>query len=498
MVELEESLDKYQKLGLGVTAISSDSAAVLKTFADRVGGFRYPLLADPEAKIIRQFGVLNRNIPHTFRSYGICHPGTFIVDENGVVQSKFFEENHRQRTTAETILVKEYGAGGIKRMEAKTEHLKFSASVSQSVVRPGNRFAVIIDVDLKKAMHVYAPDVENYRPIRLTFEKHKQLYFHKTEFPNPIKLRLEAIKETVPVYKDRVRVTQDVTLSHRYRDKSITLSGKFEYQACDDKTCYVPASVPVTVTVEVVRHDSKRVPPELRKKRAIVEVYELRTYTTNEGKLENLNARFRDHTLALFKKHGMQSVGYWVPTDERKSKNTLIYVLKHKSRDAAKASWAAFRADPQWQKVTRESQKHGRILAKPPESVFMHTANYSPMLSNDEKSDDTVFELRTYRTNKGKLTILDARFRDHGIRIFNRFGIQSVAYWHPADEPDSRDTLIYVLRHDSRDVAKASWKSFAADEEWKKITKQSEKDGKFLRESPESIYMRATDYSPIR
>ena len=70
---------------------------------------------------------------------------------------------------------------------------------------------------------------------------------------------------------------------------------------------------------------------------AAADVYELRTYTTHEGKLENLNARFRDHTVRLFKKHGMESVGYWVPTAEPKSKNTLIYVIKHKSRDAAQA-----------------------------------------------------------------------------------------------------------------------------------------------------------------
>ena len=168
--------------------------------------------------------------------------------------------------TAETILVKKYGGDGVKRMEAKTDHLTLTASVSQDPVRPGNRFSVIIDVNLKNAMHVYAPGVQNYRPISLTFEKHEHLYFHKPDFPKPEKLRLEAIKETVPVYvyKDRVRVLQDVTLSHRYRDKSITLSGKIEYQACDDKTCYLPASVPVTMTVDVVRHDSKRVPPELR------------------------------------------------------------------------------------------------------------------------------------------------------------------------------------------------------------------------------------------
>lgn len=94
------------------------------------------------------------------------------------------------------------------------------------------------------------------------------------------------------------------------------------------------------------------------------EVFELRTYTTNEGKLDNLNARFRDHTVGLFKKHGMESVGYWVPTDEAQSKNTLIYVIKHASRDAAKASWQAFLADPEWKVVAKASQVDGQILAK--------------------------------------------------------------------------------------------------------------------------------------
>ena len=85
------------------------------------------------------------------------------------------------------------------------------------------------------------------------------------------------------------------------------------------------------------------------------DVYELRTYTTQEGKLGALNSRFRDHTVRLFKKHGIESIGYWVPTDEVKSKNTLIYVIKHKSREAAKTSWKAFLADPEWKKAASES-----------------------------------------------------------------------------------------------------------------------------------------------
>ncbi len=231
---------------------------------------------------------------------------------------------------------------------------------------------------------------------------------------------------------------------------------------------------------------------------SFADVYELRTYTTNEGKLDNLNARFRDHTVGLFTKHGMESVGYWVPADGPKSENTLIYALKHKSRDAAKASWKAFLADPAWKKVAAESQKDGQILAKRPDSVFMDVADYSPKFANSKKGGDGVFELRIYRCNEGKLPNLDARFRDHTIRLFDRHGIKSVAYWHPADEPNSKDTLIYIVRHDSRDAAGKSWKAFGSDEDWRKVAKESQKDGKFLRERPESIYMKATDYSAIR
>ena len=108
-------------------------------------------------------------------------------------------------------------------------------------------------------------------------------------------------------------------------------------------------------------------------------VYELRTYTCNEGKLEALKTRFRGHTIEIFKRHGMESVGYWIPQDPEKSKTTLIYILVHPSLDAAKKNWAAFRADPEWQKVAAASEANGKILAKSPESVFMDPADFSEL-----------------------------------------------------------------------------------------------------------------------
>ena len=107
-------------------------------------------------------------------------------------------------------------------------------------------------------------------------------------------------------------------------------------------------------------------------------VYELRTYTAPAGKLGDLHARFRDHTLRLFTRHGMTSVVYLAPTDAPLKDNTLVYLLAHDSRDAAVKSWDAFRKDPEWVKVAAESQVNGRIVEKV-ESVFATATDYSPL-----------------------------------------------------------------------------------------------------------------------
>ncbi len=107
-------------------------------------------------------------------------------------------------------------------------------------------------------------------------------------------------------------------------------------------------------------------------------VFELRTYTANEGKLPALEARFRDHTIKLFEKHGMKNVGYWVPADAPASQNTLIYILSFPDREAAKKSWAAFMYDPEWKKVQQESEVNGKLVGKI-DSVFMQATDFSPI-----------------------------------------------------------------------------------------------------------------------
>jgi hypothetical protein len=107
-------------------------------------------------------------------------------------------------------------------------------------------------------------------------------------------------------------------------------------------------------------------------------VYELRTYTTNDGKLPALQARFRDHTMKIFERHGMRNIGYWIPQDAPRSSNTLIYIIAHPSREAAARNWEAFRQDPEWQQVSAASEANGKLLASI-DSVFMDATDYSPL-----------------------------------------------------------------------------------------------------------------------
>ena len=229
--------------------------------------------------------------------------------------------------------------------------------------------------------------------------------------------------------------------------------------------------------------------------------YEMRVYYSPPGKLEELHARFRNHTLKLFEKHGITSVAYWVPVDNKENK--LIYILSYPSREARETSWKAFMADPDWQKVWKESEKNGTLVARL-EQYFLKATDYSPEIKAAKANDERVFELRTYKAAPGKLKPLHARFRDHTVKLFSKHGMGQFAYWElePGQTkdkgPQEPDTLIYVLSHKSQEAAKNCFDAFRADPEWTAAKSASEKDGPLLPKPPESVFLKATDYSPTK
>jgi len=263
-VELEDSLDRITETGLGVVAISYDSVEIIRHFADRMGGFRYTLLADPESKIIDAFGIRNRYVEEGHAWFGVPYPGTYIVDENGVVKEKFFDKSYRQRTTADTILLKTFGIDGEPRIEGKLPQFNFTAYTSERQVYPGNHFAVLVDIELPEKMHLYAPGSESYRAVNLRLDPHPMLKEGALELPRPEKLFLPVIDETVAVYTGRVRIFRELAVSPAFKGSGIQVDTILSYQTCDDKICYPPSELPLSFKLDVLENDKQRVPEQLQ------------------------------------------------------------------------------------------------------------------------------------------------------------------------------------------------------------------------------------------
>jgi hypothetical protein len=227
-------------------------------------------------------------------------------------------------------------------------------------------------------------------------------------------------------------------------------------------------------------------------------VYEMRTYFAAPGKLNDLNARFRNNTTRIFSKHGMTNVGYWIPVDN--PDNKLIYILSYPSREAREASWKAFGSDPEWQGVAKASEANGKLVTKV-ESVFMQNTDYSPAIKIESKTPNRLFELRTYTTSTGNIQNLNDRFRNHTMKLFAKHGIENIAYFQPMPKADGTksDLLIYLIAHKDRSTGDASWKAFREDPNWVKVKAASEvKGGGSLTTKVESVFMSPTDYSPIK
>ncbi|HUR47595.1 MAG TPA: NIPSNAP family protein [Candidatus Saccharimonadales bacterium] len=229
--------------------------------------------------------------------------------------------------------------------------------------------------------------------------------------------------------------------------------------------------------------------------------FEMRTYYAPEGKLDDLHARFRDHTCALFEKHGIRNIGYWVPQENPERK--LIYLLAYPSREAREKSWKEFFADPEWQKASKESEKNGKLVKKV-EQRFLTPTDYSPEIKPSTSNPARTFELRTYTASEGNLGALDERFRSHTIKLFEKHGIKNFGYWHlMTDQKGADRTLVYLLAHESKEAAAKAFAAFRADPVWIKAKEESEKKaGGSLTEGGmagvQSVFLTPTDYSQTK
>lgn len=256
-MELQDRLPELRSQGLTVVAVSYDPVETLAKFASE-RKINYPLLSDRGSAIIRQYNLLNESVERESRAYGVPHPGTFMLDASRRVTSRFFEERYQERNTAASIVVRQGSAATGPTVTTRNQHLTVTASASDAQVAPGSRITLAFDVTPARNIHVYAPGDHSYQVIAAHIEPQPVLMLHDARYPPSETYHFAPLKETVAVYQQPFRLTRDVTIAatreaqQALRElKTLKVSGKLEYQACDDKVCFRPTAIPFALELHV-------------------------------------------------------------------------------------------------------------------------------------------------------------------------------------------------------------------------------------------------------
>jgi peroxiredoxin len=270
-------VDELRKSGIGLAVISYDSPQILSDFSKRQG-ITYPLLSDVGSTTIRRYGILNTVVEEALgpngkdravladlqryatvtqaseRLRGIPFPGTFMLDRQGRVTARFFEDYYWERNTVSNIMLRGGAARtAVTAIQASTAHLSLDAYPSDPSVSPGTRFSLVVEVRPKRGIHVYAPGAAGYRVIALNIEPQPYVRTMPIRYPASEMYHFKPLNERVPVFQKpftlAVEVVPEVTAESRksFAGKGeLVINGALEYQACDDKICYDPASLPLS------------------------------------------------------------------------------------------------------------------------------------------------------------------------------------------------------------------------------------------------------------
>jgi len=188
------------------------------------------------------------------RHRGIPFPGTFVVDRQGRVTSRFFEDYYWERNTLSSMMVRlGIGRAPVQATQASTQHLDLRAYASDATAAPGTRFSIAADITPKPGMHVYAPGAADYRIVALNITPQPHVRVEPLQYPQSEIYHFVPLNERVPVYQKPFSLTMDVVVEATAEARKaftgkneLVINGTLEYQACDDKICYNPASLPLS------------------------------------------------------------------------------------------------------------------------------------------------------------------------------------------------------------------------------------------------------------
>lgn len=273
LLELQQARQAFEAKGVHVTSITYDSQAILKSFADRKG-ITYPMLSDPQSKIIRAFGILNPD-GKGFAA-GIPYPGMYYIAPDGVIQKRFFEAQYYDRFTPNDAYAEIFG-GPVPTVQPflirHGQRVTVQLAQSDKIVGPGSRLELMVTVLPAAKVHVYAPGAEayGYKVVKLTLNASPDFQAFPPNYPQGTILKFPILKESVPVYNKPTVIGNDIIMSatrefvHSVgQGKQVAVTGTLDYQACNDHECFNAVTQPVKWTLQVIPFDTVRAPEAIR------------------------------------------------------------------------------------------------------------------------------------------------------------------------------------------------------------------------------------------
>ncbi len=257
-MELQSRYAELRTLGIEVASITYDAAPLIKKFADE-RKIEFPLLSDADHTIVERYGILNRQFKPGERNYGIPHPGTFILDRDGRVVARYFEEEFQYRNTSASLALKigRPAAGMTAPVRQAAPDLDVATFLTDRSVAPGHRFSVVLDVTPKPGTRVVAAGQHAYRVVALRLEPGDDLRVYPMSYPPGAEGAVAGGKERIPAYAQPFRLVQDLAVvvnpgTRQLAQKpgtTVTVRGVLEYQACTDASCGEPRQMPLSWTV---------------------------------------------------------------------------------------------------------------------------------------------------------------------------------------------------------------------------------------------------------